>query len=63
MTIVGYENAEFSERCKWNLRDEWKTLIDQILSGRISLSSLAAKLLEGLPMSVNMFNRNHHRHL
>jgi len=59
MTIAGYENAEFSERCKWNLRDEWKTLIDQILSGRISLSSLAAKLLEGLPAEVYTYVSQH----
>jgi len=24
MEIVGYEKTEFSEICRWNLRDQWK---------------------------------------
>ena len=49
MKNVGQEKAEFSEICKWNLREQSKNLIStKILRGLISLTGLAAKLSEGL---------------
>jgi len=52
------KKAEYSDTCELNLRDNRKkTLIDQNIEGGVlSLSSLAAKLMEGLkPRCLPMF--------